>query len=161
MAALLEGQVRALSNLHEALHHSHYDYVPLSADRFVPLKCLAPCAFVPPLLSLAARAVAHGLAAGEAPSFRSARHAAAAFDVRSGRAPLRVCCRVRESAGESEGELIFDFRPHARCIRFGFVSIEHCANQPLPVRVPAGWAPGPRTGPCRDDEKTNARNDTT
>ena len=69
---LLELTVRCWSTLGEALHHSHYTYLPLSADAFLPFKHAGPLLHLPPLLLLllaatlhAARAPAGGEAAEE------------------------------------------------------------------------------------------------
>ncbi|KAL1507121.1 hypothetical protein AB1Y20_007976 [Prymnesium parvum] len=59
LLGLLEGSVRAFSNLEEALHHSHYWYVLLQPDAFVPLKWAAPLFLALPLASLGLRAAAH------------------------------------------------------------------------------------------------------
>ena len=60
--SLLQLVVRSLSNLHEALHHSHYVYFPLSASSFLPLSRAAPLFLGLPLASLGLRAAAHVVA---------------------------------------------------------------------------------------------------
>jgi hypothetical protein len=65
---VIELAVRSLSNLHEALHHSHYAYLPVSADAFLPLKIALPLLLGLPLASLALRAMAHAKAAAAAPA---------------------------------------------------------------------------------------------
>jgi len=65
LLGLLELSVRSFSNLHESLHHSHYVYLPISADRFIALKWAAPLLLLPPLTALLLQAAAH-LAAAEA-----------------------------------------------------------------------------------------------
>jgi len=63
LLALLEGVVRALSNLSEALHHSHYAYLLLTPSTFIALARSAPALHAPPLASLLLRAAAHAAAA--------------------------------------------------------------------------------------------------
>ena len=63
LLALLEGIVRALSNLSEALHHSHYAYLLLTPSTFIALARSAPALHAPPLASLLLRAAAHTAAA--------------------------------------------------------------------------------------------------
>ena len=56
---LLELTVRCWSTLGEALHHSHYTYLPLSADVFLPFKHAGPLLHLPPLLLLLLAAALH------------------------------------------------------------------------------------------------------
>ena len=56
---LLEGTLRSLSNLAEALHHSHYTFLLAGAGAIVPFKITAPMLHLPPLLSLGLRALSH------------------------------------------------------------------------------------------------------
>lgn len=72
LLSVIQLAVRSLSNLHEALHHSHYAYMPVSADAFLPLKLALPLLLGLPLASLTLRAAAHlraawGAATGAGP----------------------------------------------------------------------------------------------
>lgn len=61
---LLEGSVRAFSNLEEALHHSSYWYLLVDHDLFIPLKYVASLMLLPAIASLLLRALAHAQAVG-------------------------------------------------------------------------------------------------
>lgn len=78
LLALLEGLVRALSNLSEALHHSHYAYLLLTPSTFIALARSAPALHAPPLASLLLRAAAHAAAA--ATSLAASSEGASAAD---------------------------------------------------------------------------------
>lgn len=62
---LLEGMVRSVSNLGEALHHSHDLYVLADAQTFLPLKLTTALLHAPPVFALLLRAWTHAGGCGE------------------------------------------------------------------------------------------------
>lgn len=77
LLALLEVCMRQLSNLDEALHHSHYAYLLADPNTLLPLGKAVPWLHLPPPLALALRAMAHARARDADP--RRVPHAALSF----------------------------------------------------------------------------------